>query len=323
VARILVTGGAGFIGSHVVESLLTRGDEVVAIDNFDPYYDPVRKRANLAEVMVHPRAKSLSFVEGSITDRSLLRRVFGDFKPEKIVHLAAMAGVRASIDDPHKYYEVNLTGTLNLLDAARMVGTQGLVFASTSSAYGSSVKLPFHENDSSDRPLAPYAASKRAAELLGHTYHHLYGMPFTAMRFFTVYGPRNRPDMMAFKVVESILHGKAIPLYDNGNMYRDWTFVDDTVAGIVSAVDRPQGYAIINLGRGEPVLLRDFVGRLEDLIGRKAKVEVQPKPSTDVQATHADIGKAKQLLGYAPKVSVKEGVERLWTWYQRALLGKS
>lgn len=320
-ARVFVSGAAGFIGSHVVEALLGRGDEVVGVDNFDPYYDPSRKRANLAEVQQHPHARRFTFVEGSIGDRAMLKRIFGEFQPERIVHLAAMAGIRASMEQPHKYYDVNLNGTLNMLEAAREAKAGNFVFASTSSVYGNAVKLPFHEDDAADKPLAPYAASKRAAELLGHTYHHLYGQSFTALRFFTVYGPRNRPDMMAFKVVDAILNGKELPLYEGGKMYRDWTYVEDTVAGVLAAVDRPLGYEVVNLGRGEPVLLLDFVRRIEELVGKKARFRTEKKPDTDAQATHADIGKAKQLLGYAPKTSVNQGVERFWTWYQRAVLG--
>jgi len=318
-ARVLVTGAAGFIGSHVVEALLARGDEVLGLDNFDPYYDPARKRANLVEVQAHPQASRFRFVEGSILDRELLRGLFGDHGPQRVVHLAAMAGVRASMERPHRYYEVNLTGTLNLLEAARLAKAENLVFASTSSVYGNSEKLPFQESDAADRPLAPYAASKRAAELLGHTYHHLYGLNFTALRFFTVYGPRNRPDMMAFKLADALGSGAELPLYEGGQMLRDWTFVGDTVAGIVAAVDRPLGYEVLNLGRGEPVLLLDFVRQLERLAGRTARFSVQPRPDTDAQATHADIGKAQRLLGYAPRVSVAEGVERFWSWYQKAI----
>jgi len=322
-ARVLVTGAAGFIGSHLVEALLARGDTVLGLDNFDPYYDPARKRANLAEVAAHPRAAAFSLVDASVCDRGRLRSVMAEFRPERVAHLAGMAGIRASMEQPHKYYEVNLTGTLNLLDAAREVGAGNFVFASTSSVYGSGLELPFHEDAPADRPLAPYAASKRAAELLGSTYHHLYGIPFTALRFFTVYGPRNRPDMMAFKVVDAILNDRELPLYEGGRMYRDWTYVDNTVAGVLAALERPLGYAVVNLGRGEPVLLLDFVRHLEQLVGRRARFCVMPKPGTDASATHADIGKARQLLGYAPKVGFEAGVERFWRWYQGALLGKN
>jgi UDP-glucuronate 4-epimerase len=317
----LVTGAAGFIGSHVVEALLSRGDEVVGLDNFDPYYDPARKRANLAEVAAHPQASRFRFVEGSITDRQLLQGLFGDFAPERVVHLAAMAGVRASMEQPHRYFETNLTGTLNLLEVARPTRSP-LVMASTSSVYGNCERLPFREEEAADRPLAPYAASKRAAELLGHTYHHLYGIPFTALRFFTVYGPRNRPDMMAFKVVDALLRDKELPLYEGGQMLRDWTYVDDTVSGIVAAAERPQGYQVMNLGRGEPVLLLDFVRSLEKRVGKTARFSSKPRPDTDAQATHADITLARERLGYAPQVSVGEGVERFWAWYQRAGLAR-
>ncbi|HET9952948.1 MAG TPA: NAD-dependent epimerase/dehydratase family protein, partial [Polyangiaceae bacterium] len=232
-----------------------------------------------------------------------------------IVHLAAMAGVRASVEDPWLYYDVNLTGTLNLLDASREYGKPNFVFASTSSAYGATRTIPFIETDASDRPLSPYPASKRAAELLGYTYHHLHGADFTALRFFTVYGPRGRPDMMAHKVFDSIRTGKEVPLYNGGQMYRDWTYVGDIVSGVVAAADRRLGFEVVNLGRGEPVLLKDFVSAIEKLCGRTARLTPAPMIDADVSYTFADISKARRLLGYDPKVSVDEGVRHFHAWY--------
>ncbi len=319
--KVLVTGAAGFIGSHTVEALLARGDEVVGLDNLDPYYDVSQKRANLAEIESASEARRFSFFEGDIRDEELVRRIFSEHKLEVVIHLAAMAGVRASIEQPQLYFDVNMGGTLNLLEAARISGLRHFVFASTSSVYGNSVRLPFHEDMPADRQLSPYAVTKRAGELLGHTYHHLYGQNFTSLRLFTVYGPRNRPDMMTFKVLHSIFSGQELPLYGGGNMYRDWTYVADTVSGILAAADRPLGYETFNLGRGESVLLLEFVRTIEELVGRKAKLVAAPKLDLDAAATQADVGKARQLLGYAPKVSIVDGIVHCWTWYQRAMLG--
>jgi UDP-glucuronate 4-epimerase len=320
---ILVSGAAGFIGSHVAQALLERGDRVLALDNLNDYYSPARKRANLAEV-IQPSAASrqLALIETDIRDRARVQELFQQQPIHAIIHLAAMAGVRASIDRPHLYYDVNLIGTLNLLEAASMHKIENFVFASTSSVYGNTTQLPFIETDACDRPLAPYAASKRAAEQLGFTFHHLHGLNFTALRFFTVYGPRNRPDMMAFKVADNIMFGRQVPLYNGGNMRRDWTFVDDVVAGVLAAVDRPLGYEIINIGRGEPILLSDFIRLIEDLAGRKAQFVPEPVPDTDILATCADISRARKLLGYQPTTSVVTGVIAFWRWYEKAILGR-
>jgi UDP-glucuronate 4-epimerase len=325
---ILVTGAAGFIGSHVTQSLLARGDTVIGLDNLNDYYDPARKRANLEEVqrfMFH--VLRFTFIEGDIRDRELIRHLFEEYRFDAVVHLAAMAGVRVSIEDPALYYDVNLNGTLVLLDAAvgRLLSaisyspSANFVFASTSSVYGATRQIPFVETDPCDRPLAPYPASKRAAELLGYTYHHLYGLNFTALRLFTVYGPRGRPDMMAYKVADNIFFGREVPLYNNGQMHRDWTYIDDIVSGIVAAVDRPLGYEVINLGRGEPVLLADFVRLIEELTGRKANLTPAPMPEADIPYTYADISKARRLLGYNPTISVQEGVARFLEWYEQAV----
>jgi len=332
---ILVTGAAGFIGSHTAEALAARGDRVIGLDNLNDYYDPARKRANLEEVRQvlssRGRADAFTFIEGDIRDQQLIAELFATNRFDAITHLAAMAGVRVSIEDPHVYYDVNVTGTLNLLDAA--VGRTGskkksediptFVFASTSSVYGNTKQIPFVEQDSCDRPLAPYAASKRGGELLGYSYHHLYGLAFTALRFFTVYGPRGRPDMMAYKVLDNIFTGREVPLYNSGHMHRDWTFVTDIVQGIVGAVDRPLGYEIINLGRGQPVLLAEFVKIIETLAGKQASLVPTPMIDADIAYTFADITKARDLLGYNPQLSVSDGVSQFWEWYQHAILGLS
>jgi UDP-glucuronate 4-epimerase len=323
---ILVTGGAGFIGSHAVQALVERGDAVVALDNLNTYYAPERKRANVDEVRRQVAdASRLRLVEGDIRDRALIAGLFADQPFDAVVHLAAMAGVRASIDDPALYFDVNTMGTLGLLEAA--VGRLGtrrnrlpvFVLASTSSVYGETQQIPFVETDPCDRPMAPYAASKRAAELAAHTYHRLYGLDVNVLRFFTVYGPRGRPDMMAYKVADSISLGRSVPLYNNGQMHRDWTFVDDIVAGITAATEHRLGYEVMNLGRGEPVLLADFVESIEEMLGRKANLEPAPPPDTDILSTHADTSKAQRLLGYDPKVSVREGVARFLAWYEEAV----
>lgn len=328
---ILVTGAAGFIGSHVTQALLARGDTVVGLDNLNDYYDPARKRANLIEVERATRhASRFTFYEGDIRDRSLVFCLFTEHHFAAIVHLAAMAGVRVSIEDPALYYDVNLNGTLVLLDAAvgrlhanLKPGTWNLqpnfVFASTSSVYGATRQIPFVEADPCNWPLTPYPASKRAAELLGYTYHHLYQLNFTALRFFTVYGPRGRPDMMAHKVADNIYFGREVPLYNNGQMHRDWTYIDDIVKGVLAAVDRPLGYEVINLGRGEPLLLADFVCLIEELTGRKAHLVPAPMSEADIPYTYADISKARHLLDYNPTISVREGVARFLAWYEQTV----
>jgi UDP-glucuronate 4-epimerase len=318
---ILVTGVAGFIGSHVAQALLARGDTVVGLDNLNGYYNPARKRENLVEVQQTSADRSrFQFVEGDIRDRPLLAKHFAAHRFDAVVHLAAMAGVRVSIEDPYLYYDVNLTGTLNLLNEARDRKVGNFVLASTSSVYGATKQIPFVEADPCDRPLAPYAASKRAAEMLGFTYHHLFGQNVTALRFFTVYGPRGRPDMMAYQVLDHLFFGKKVTMFEGGKMHRDWTFVEDIAAGVVAAADRPLGYEVINLGRGEPTLLGDFVHMIENLAGKKADLATGPMPKADISYTYADVTKARSLLGYDPRVSVKEGVARFWEWYRAVVL---
>ena len=319
---VLVTGAAGFIGSHTAIRLLERGDHVVGLDNFNDYYDPLRKRANLEDVRAAAKSNgTFTFVEGDIRDRRLLTELFQEQPLSGVAHLAAMAGVRASVEDPWLYYDCNLTGTLNLLDAAHRFNNPNFVFASTSSAYGNTRVVPFVETDAADRPLAPYPASKRAAELLGHSYHHIQGLDFTALRFFTVYGPRGRPDMMTYKIFEAIRTGIPIPLFNGGNMHRDWTFVGDVVSGIVAALDKRLGYEVINIGRGEPVLVADYIKSIEQLAGKSVPFKTEPMMKADVDFTFANIDKAKTLLGYAPRISVEEGVRHSYEWYRNAVVG--
>jgi UDP-glucuronate 4-epimerase len=310
--KVLVTGAAGFIGSNLADKLCKRGDEVIGLDNFNDYYDPAKKRANERRLETHPNFK---MIEADVRDRPRMIEILGAERFDSVAHLAAMAGVRPAVESPEFYVEVDYNGTQHLMDAARFSDVGNFVFASTSSVYGNTKQIPFIETDPCDRPLQPYAAAKRAAEILGYTYHYLYGLNFTAIRFFTVYGPNGRPDMMAYKVADSITKGIEIPLYDSGEMYRDWTFVEDITDGVVAAIDRPLGYEIINLGRGEPTKLRDFVTLIEQLADREANLVDRPKPAADVVVTYADISKAVNILQYDPKVSVSEGVKAFWDWY--------
>lgn len=327
-STFLVTGAAGFIGSHLVEALLARGHLVVGVDNFHPYYDPARKRANLKEVR-DAVGDGFTFIEGDTRDAGLIDSIFAETKIDGIAHLAAMAGVRASIDDPQTYYDVNLNGTLGLLDASvgRTAATASspqrpnFVMASTSSVYGDTKEIPFVETDPCDRPLAPYSASKRAAEMLGYTYHHLHGLNVTVLRFFTVYGPRNRPDMMAHKLADNIFGGRKVSVYSPDEMQRDWTYVSDVAEGVANALERRLGYEICNIGRGEPVVLADFIRLMEKLSGGKTSLEPAAAPKADMSVTYANISKAGALLDYRPTTSVEEGIASFLAWYQRAVRG--
>ena len=317
--RYLVTGAAGFIGSHVAEAFLREGNHVVGIDNMNEYYDVSRKEANLLELESLDGLGRFRFHRGDVLDKDRIEQIFRENRFDAVVHLAAMAGVRNSIEHPDLYWTVNLEGTRNLLEA--IVSTSdpsscNFVFASTSSVYGATKQIPFVESDPCNQPMVPYSASKRAAEIMGYSYHHLHDVNFTVLRFFTVYGPRGRPDMMAYKVLDSIYSGEPIPLNNGGDMYRDWTYVSDTVAGVVAAARSPLGYEVINLGRGDPVHLGDFVALIEDKVGKKAHLQEADIPMGDIKTTHADISQARRLLGYVPQVSVKEGVERLVDWYE-------
>jgi UDP-glucuronate 4-epimerase len=311
--KVLVSGAAGFIGSNLAEKLARRGDEVVGLDNFNDYYDPAKKRVNEKRLAAYSNFK---MIEADIRDREQMLALFEEERFESVAHLAALAGVRPAVKYPDLYVEVDYNGSQNLMDAARFSQVQNFVFASTSSVYGATKQIPFLETDPCDRPLQPYAAAKRGVEMLGYTYHYLYDLNFTVIRFFTVYGPNGRPDMMAYLVADSATKGKQIPIYNGGQMYRDWTYVEDITDGVTAALDRPLGYEVINLGRGEPTLLKDFVGLIEGHAGSRANLVDKPKPAADVETTFADISKATSLLGYDPKVSVEEGVAAFWEWYQ-------
>jgi len=313
IMAILVTGAAGFIGSHVTQALLARGEQVIGLDNLNDYYSPARKRANLVEIGESP---AFRFVEGDIRDLEALRGLFASERVSAMVHLAAMPGIPYSMKHPLLYEEVNTRGTLNLLEMAREFEVGKFVLASTSSIYGATDKIPFVETDPTDRPLAPYPATKKACEVLAYTYHHLYGLKCAVLRFFNVYGPRGRPDMTPFKFTEAIVNGREFTLYEEGRPRRDWTFISDIVAGVLAATDADLSYEIFNLGRGEPVTMRDFVTILERLIGKSARWKNAPLPPTDLAVTFADTSKAHRMLGYSPCVSIEQGLSRFWEWYK-------
>jgi UDP-glucuronate 4-epimerase len=315
--RYMVTGGAGFIGSHIADALLARGDEVICVDNFNDYYSPARKRRNLAAALDQP---GYTLVEADFRDLAAMEQVFETYRPAQVAHIGGMAGPRPSVKQPLLYEEVNIRGTVNLLELAHQYGVQGFVLASTSSVYGLS-PTPWAEDSTSDRPLSPYAATKKAAEVLAYTFHYLYKLPTRVVRFFTVYGPRGRPDMTPYLFVDAMLKGQPITLFNGGvGVYRDWTYVDDIVAGVVAALDTDIHFDIFNLGHSSPIQLRDFVGLLERITGRQAIIEARPLPAADPTITYANIDKAHRLLGYQPRVSVEEGLERFWEWYQREIL---
>lgn len=315
--KVLITGAAGFIGSHLCERLLDRGDMVIALDNFNDYYDTTRKRENIHQLRNHP---CCILCEADICDEEVIDCIFAEHRPEAVVHLAAYGAVRYSIGRARLYTDVNIGGSINLLEAAREIGVGNFVFASTSSVYGNTKHLPFVETDPCNHPLAPYPASKKAVELMGYTYHHLHGLNFTALRFFNVYGPRGRPDMMPFIVTDSIVNRREIVLFDRGQMKRDWTYINDIVGGIITAIDKPLGYELINLGRGEPVLMTDFVQAIEGLVGHKAILSTPPAPPSEPKITFANIDKARCLLDYNPQTSLAAGLCKFWEWYQGAVM---
>jgi UDP-glucuronate 4-epimerase len=315
--NVLITGAAGFIGSHVVEALLARGESVSGLDNFNDYYSPIRKRANIALFAQNPR---FTLYEADVRNTEGMTRICAEDEFDVVVHLAALAGVRYSIERGPLYADVNVHGTVNMLEAARQAEIPHFVFASTSSVYGRTGKLPFREDDPLGHPLAPYPATKIAGEVMGHAYYNLFDLSFVALRFFSVYGPRGRPDMMPYHVTDCIVHEQELTLYEAGDMYRDWTYVDDVVSGILAAVDRPAGYQAMNLGRGEPVRMAEFVRLVEKLVGKRAWMRTPPAPASEPPITYADIGKARDLLDYHPTVSVDEGMRRFWEWYQAEVL---
>ena len=330
--KFLVTGGAGFIGMHTALRLLERGDEVVCIDNLNDYYEPQLKHDRLAVLRsAHP---GLRFVELDIADHAALDGLFASEGFDTVIHLAAQAGVRYSITNPHAYAHSNLTGFLNVLEACRHRGVKHLVYASSSSVYGGNTKIPFSERDSVDHPVSLYAATKKANELMAHTYSHLYGLPTTGLRFFTVYGPWGRPDMAPFLFTKAILAGKPITVFNHGQMMRDFTYIDDIADGVVAAADRlPSAqpdfdkanpdpasswapYRVFNIGNSAPVGLMDFIATLEAALGTKATLDLQPMAPGDVPATYADMSQFEAWTQRTPQVRLQAGIERFVAWYR-------
>jgi UDP-glucuronate 4-epimerase len=312
--RILVTGAAGFIGSHLCEALLARGDDVIAIDNFDPFYDHAIKQRNIEGCLSHAR---FHFFQVDLRDGDALEAYWRDHVGEldAIVHLAAKAGVRPSIEDPLGYERANVHATMNLLQqAVAMAKRPRLVFASSSSVYGNNQSIPFRETDPVDHPISPYAATKKAGELLCHTYHHLYQMPIWCLRFFTVFGPRQRPDLAIHAFTRKILAGEPIAMFGDGTSSRDYTYIDDILAGVLAAIDRCAGYEILNLGSKHPVQLSEMIATIEQALGLQAEIIRKPMQPGDVNCTFADVEKAARLLDYQPTVPFAAGVERFVAW---------
>ncbi len=310
--NILVTGAAGFIGSHLVEHLLRLNHDVVGLDNFDDLYDPKTKEDNLRIAAGSPR---FELVRGDILGGKLLEDLFAKRTFDVVVHLAAKAGVRPSIADPVSYIRTNVEGTLNLLELSRKSGIPKFIFASSSSVYGDSGRIPFREDEQVDQPVSPYAASKKAGELLCYNYHQMYGIGIYALRFFSVYGPRQRPDMAIHKFTRLILEGKPVPVFGEGKMRRDFTFIDDIIQGVLKSIDRVRGYEIINLGESKTISVIRLLDVIEKYLGKKAVIEMLPMQAGDVRETFADISKAGRILDYKPMVGIEEGVRRYLEWY--------
>jgi UDP-glucuronate 4-epimerase len=329
--KILVTGAAGFIGYHTAHRLLDRGDEVVGVDNFNDYYDVSLKEARLARLREHAAFRMERLDVG---DRDGMAALFARERFERVVHLAAQAGVRYSLINPHAYTDSNVTGFLNILEGARHHGIEHLVFASTSSVYGANTSQPFSEHQNVDHPVSLYAATKKANELMAHSYAHLFGIRVTGLRFFTVYGPWGRPDMALFRFTRGILAGEPIPVFNNGQMIRDFTYVDDIVEGVVRTLDHPAQpdpawtgdapdpatsyapYRVFNIGNNEPVLLLDCIAMLEDELGKKAQMEFLPIQPGDVVSTRADVSELESAVGFRPRTPLRTGIARFANWYR-------
>ena len=310
--KALVTGVAGFIGSHLCERLLADGWTVIGVDNFDDFYDPQIKRQNISASLQN---ENFQLIEADIRDSSAMNDAVRDV--EVIVHLAAKAGVRPSIEQPLLYADVNINGTMVLLEAAKKHKISKFIFGSSSSVYGNNKKVPFSEDDNVDFPISPYAATKKADELICHTYHHLYGISITCLRFFTVYGPRQRPDLAIHKFAKLIEQGKPIPVYGDGSMMRDFTYIDDIIDGTVAAMQKCDGFNIYNLGESRPITVNDLISEIEKALGIKAVKEYQPPQPGDVERTFADVTKATKELGYDPRTEIQVGLEKFVTWLRR------
>jgi UDP-glucuronate 4-epimerase len=325
--KVLVTGAAGFIGFHLTLALLERDDEVVGIDNLNDYYDPALKQLRLDEIAKHSKVSNFEFIKADISDRAFMEQLFSDHSFDLVVNLAAQAGVRYSLENPHAYVESNLVGFVNILEGCRHSKVKHLVYASSSSVYGMNVKQPFSPEDRVDYPISLYAATKKSNELMAHTYSHLYNIPTTGLRFFTVYGPYGRPDMAYYKFTKAILNGKPIDVYNNGNMNRDFTYVDDIIEGVVRVMDKTPTphenkystakppYRIYNIGNNNPVTLRDFITAIEKACGVKANENLLPMQAGDVTSTHADIDALKGDIDFKPNTPIENGIKNFVDWF--------
>lgn len=320
--KILLTGCAGFIGMHVAKILLLRGDEVLGIDNLNDYYDPELKQARLGQLKGYPRFK---FMKGDISDRAFVEEVFSAEKPDRVINLAAQAGVRYSIENPHAYIQSNIVGFINILEGCRNNAIQHLVYASSSSVYGGNIKMPFSVSDRVDSPVSLYAATKKSNELMAHTYSHLYKLPTTGLRYFTVYGPWGRPDMSPWLFTSAITEGRSIKIFNQGKMQRDFTYIDDIAEGTVRALDREilQPYKVYNIGNQQPVELMEFIGVIERELGQEAQKEFLPMQPGDVVATFADVGELKREVGYEPKTNLDVGLANWVKWYKDYALSRA
>jgi len=317
--KVLVTGGAGFIGSNVAAGLLARGDDVVIVDEMNDYYDVNIKESNLRLLQEsYPEDGRLKIYRGDICDQHLMESIFQNEKPKWVCHMAARAGVRPSIQDPFVYIHSNIKGTTQLMELSHRYGVENFVFASSSSVYGGSKSTFFSEDENVDNPVSPYAASKKACELLAYTYHHLYNLNTTGLRFFTVYGPRGRPDMAPFKFIDRVSRGVEMQQYGDGSSSRDYTYISDIVDGVVRSIDRRHKYQVFNLGKGEGTSLKEFIDLVQKHVGKKAIIRVLPDQPGDVPYTCADVAKAQQYLGYTSKISFEEGIRRTAEWYKNA-----
>lgn len=313
--RFLVTGGAGFIGSHLTESLLSEGHEAVCLDNFNDFYDPQFKKENVAPLLNHPK---FTLVEGDICDETTLQKIFNSHSFDQVIHLAARAGVRPSLKQPRLYVDVNVDGTVNLLETMRQFNVSKMVFASSSSVYGENKKVPFSEGDPLLHPISPYAATKIAGEVLCRTYHQLYDISSICLRFFTVYGPRQRPEMAIYKFTKAIFEEQELTLFGDGGSKRDYTYISDIVDGICRAVKQEAGFAIYNLGDSQPVALKDLLSKLEQVTGKKAIVKYTDNQAGDVPVTYADISLSGKELGYSPKVPLEQGLKAFTQWFRES-----
>jgi UDP-glucuronate 4-epimerase len=311
--RVLISGGAGFIAFHLASKLLSEGHSVTAVDNFNDFYNPLLKRRNIRDLQ---SAGNLVLQELDILDRDGLRRAYRESRPEAVVHLAAWAGVRPSLEKPELYSRVNVTGTVNMLDFARESQVERFMFASSSSVYGGNEKVPFSEDDPVDRPISPYAATKKAGELLCYTYAHNYGMRISCLRLFTVYGPRQRPEMAIHKFAQGIWDGKPIPVYGDGQSRRDYTYVEDIVSGIRCAMRANPRYGIYNLGESSTISLLDLIHRIEEALGKEAKLQFLPEQAGDMSITYADITRARREIGYEPKTPIESGIRKFAEWFK-------